>query len=136
MMTVQQYYLLKLAEECSEVSQRALKQAQFGKKEKQSESPSLTKIETTSAQRLRDEVNDLLAVIDCLIDIGELSEITEWELIQEKGKKKMKLLTYLRYSRELGKVERTTIWSSPIPCCDRDEAGAHLRGCSNYKEKT
>ncbi len=105
MMTVQQYFLLKLAEECSEVAQRALKQMQFGKEESQAQSPSETKIEDMSAQRLREEVNDLLAVLDCLIDIGELPEITDWDLILAKGKKKMKLLKYLRYSRELKKVE-------------------------------
>ena len=33
MMNLEQFYLLKLAEECSEVAQRALKQMQFGKNE-------------------------------------------------------------------------------------------------------
>lgn len=136
MMTVHQYFLLKLAEECAEAAQRALKQAQFGKEESQARGPSTTKIEATNAQRLREEANDLLAVIDCLIDIGELPAITEWELIQEKGKKKMKMLKYLRYSRDLGKVENDggtpdLHLPTPVPCCDRDEAGNHLRGCNN-----
>src|SRR5579864_3680049 len=105
MMTVHQYSLLKLAEECAEVSQRALKQMQFGKEESQAQGPSTTKITETNAQRLRGEVNDLLAVLDCLMDIGELPEIAPWELLQAKGVKKQKLLKYLNYSRSLGKVE-------------------------------
>lgn len=99
MMTVQQYFLLKLAEECAEVSQQALKQAQFGKDH------SHPKIEVVNAVKLRQEVNDLLAVLDCLMDIGELPEIAPYTLIQEKGKKKVKLLKYLNESRELGHVE-------------------------------
>lgn len=105
MMTVHQYFLLKLAEECAEVQQRALKQMQFGKDENQAQGPSTTKIEATNAQRLRGEINDLLAVIDCLIDIGEVPEISPWELEQAKNLKKEKLLKYLNYSRTLKKVE-------------------------------
>jgi len=124
MMTVHQYFLLKLAEECAEVSQRALKQMQFGKEESQAQGPSTTKIEATNAQRLRQEVNDLLAVLDCLVDIGELPEISEWGLIQEKGKKKEKLLKYLNYSRSLGKVEdkNSKTLMSPMGSCGTTKA--------------
>jgi hypothetical protein len=58
MLTLRQFYLTKLIEECQEVSQRAAKSMQFGPNEVQKDQ------DKTNAIRLRDEVEDLLGVID------------------------------------------------------------------------
>ena len=67
MLTLRQFYLTKLIEECQEVSQRAAKSMQFGPTEAQSQSGISTTQnkdqDKTNATRLRDEVEDLLAVI-------------------------------------------------------------------------
>jgi len=63
----EQFFLLKLAEECSEVAKRAIKQIQFGKDEAQNAivklNPDDTDARPTNAQRLREEINDLLVLV-------------------------------------------------------------------------
>ena len=96
MMNLEQFYLLKLAEECSEVAQRALKQMQFGKNEIQKDQA------LTNSMRLRAELNDLLSVIKIL---EEMSEIPHAHDLDEYIKmKRAKLEKYLEYSRDLGLV--------------------------------
>jgi len=107
MMTIRQYYLSKLAEECCEVGQRAIKQMQFGPFESQAKGPSQNKTgdaELNNLQRLRKEVNDLLGVLDVLEDIGELPRISGWELLKAKNEKRRKMAKYLHYSQALGNV--------------------------------
>lgn len=108
MMTIRQYYLNKLMEECVEVAQRAAKQMQFGPLESQAKGPGQTKTgdaELNNMQRLRKEVNDLLGVLDVLADIGELPEISPWELLEAKNEKRHKMAKYLDYAQRLGNVE-------------------------------
>lgn len=73
MLSLEQFYLLKLMEECSEVAQQASKQMQFGH--------NATNL-YNNARMLRLEVNDLLAVLDVLMDLGELPEISPAELLK------------------------------------------------------
>ena len=95
-MNLEQFYLLKLAEECSEVAQRALKQMLFGKNEIQKDQA------LTNSMRLRAELNDLLSVIGVL---EEMSEIPHAHDLDEYIKiKRTKLEKYLEYSRDLGLV--------------------------------
>ena len=111
MMTIRQYYLNKLAEECCEVGQRAIKQMQFGPFESQAKGPSQNKTgdaDLNNMQRLRKEVNDLLGVLNVLEDIGELPRISGWELLEAKNEKRRKMAKYLHYSQELGNVEERT----------------------------
>jgi NTP pyrophosphatase (non-canonical NTP hydrolase) len=106
MMTVKQFYLAKLAEECAEVAQRALKQIQFGKEEAQANGPSTTKIMDTNAERLRKEINDLIVVVNILEEQGEIPTInytSDWADISKA--KREKLAKYLAYSQNLGMVE-------------------------------
>jgi NTP pyrophosphatase (non-canonical NTP hydrolase) len=105
MMTIRQFYLLKLAEECAEVAQRATKQIQFGRNESQAKGPSTTKIEATNAERLRDEVVDFLAIRDILIEMGEIPVMDPLELDTAKMAKRIKVARYLEYSQSLGQVE-------------------------------
>ena len=105
-----QFYLTKLAEECSEVSQRALKQIQFGKNESQSVNPfnnrEITEeMKLTNAQRLREEVNHLLAVVEVLEFIGELPTVKQADLDNAIDEKIDKMYQYKRYSVSLGLVE-------------------------------
>jgi hypothetical protein len=100
-MNIQQFYLLKIAEEASEVAQIALKTAQFGLTEKH---PALTE---TNAQRIYAELNDLLAMVHRL---GEVSGGEFWFDIGSPdhvaiATKLAKVEHYLAYSRSLGLVE-------------------------------
>jgi hypothetical protein len=107
MMTVKQYFLNKLAEECAEVAQRAIKQTQFGKDETQASGPSETKTGAaaeTNNVRLRGELIDLLTVVDILTEMGEIPAIGCLEMELRKQEKRKKLFKYLAYSQSLGQV--------------------------------
>jgi hypothetical protein len=91
-----EYLLTKVSEECAEVSQRASKAAVFGLDEKQKEQ------ELNNAERLILEFNDLLGVMEMLVDEGFLENIYNKDLITNK---KIKLLKYMQYSRQLGKLD-------------------------------
>jgi NTP pyrophosphatase (non-canonical NTP hydrolase) len=111
MMTRRQYYLLKLIEECQEVSQRAAKSMQFGKDQTQAgdgQSLSARKAEPehflTNVERLSGELNDLLAVATVLEGMGELDADI---FLSEVGKERKitKIAKYLKLSQTLGEVE-------------------------------
>lgn len=98
-MTENQFYLLKLIEECAEVAQRAAKQMQFG----------LYEIEPgqgeTNRERLRNEINDLLYCIKVLEQVQEIPSLSKQELRVAMNKKCEKINQYLDYSRQLGFVK-------------------------------
>jgi thiamine monophosphate synthase len=101
MMTLTQYYLIKLAEEAAEVAQIALKAAHFGLSEIQP-----TKTET-NAERIYIELNDTLAMVHRL---GEVSGGEFWFDIGSPdhaaiSAKLAKVAHYLAYSQSLGLVE-------------------------------
>jgi hypothetical protein len=102
MTSIRQFYLLKLAEECSEIAQQACKQIQFGH---YAFSKSTGKVYDNTAL-LRAEVNDFLAMLDVLIDLEELPEISPEELLLAKNKKRSRVIKYLQNSQELGLVEK------------------------------
>lgn len=94
-----QYYLMKLAEECSEVAQRALKQVQFGKEEVQKGQ------DLTNGERLRLEIMDLLTVIDVLESENHIP-FMDFDLMKDHmTAKKYKLEKYMDYSRCLERVK-------------------------------
>jgi len=105
MMTIRQYYLNKLAEECAEISQVISKQMQFGKDCRWLKGAGENFEAPSNAEKLRAEVNDLLGVLDVLTDIGELPEISPWELLEAKNAKRRKMAKYLDRSQRLGQVE-------------------------------
>lgn len=101
MMTLNQYLLVKVAEEASEVAQIALKAAHFGLSEVQ---PSRSE---TNAERIYVELNDLLAMVHRL---GEVSNGEFWFDIGQPdhlaiARKLGKVQQYLAYSQSLGLVE-------------------------------
>lgn len=114
-MKLRQYYLLKLIEECAEVSQRAAKSMQFGSDQVQSQSghsvpgsdgtvPNEQSL--SNRQRLSNELNDLLSVVLILqSDFDEVVYETRAEFDAYFEAKKKKLKKYLTFSQELGMVE-------------------------------
>lgn len=100
MLNEAQFLLLKLSEECAEVAQRAAKQMQYGRDEIQKDQP------LTNGQRLREELNDLLGVVDMLEDVGEVSRANRNERLLASTAKYAKMEQYLQLSRDLGFVER------------------------------
>ena len=100
-MTPDQYHLCKIAEECAEVAQRALKAQQFGLGEKQPEHS------MNNLERLVSEFHDLFVTFDnflSLVDQGVLTtptaEFTEYRLT--------KMRKFLELSQRLGQVDENT----------------------------
>lgn len=96
MMTNKQYLLLKLSEECNEVGQMASKNMHFGTEETQ------TGGIQTNRERLHDEINDLLAIIELLNEEEGFNFTPDPTKIADK---KHKVKYYREYSRSLGLVE-------------------------------
>lgn len=95
-MNLEQFYLLKLAEECEEVAQRALKAMQYGFDESE---PNQS---LTNKQRLHSELNDLHAAIEMLNNKSNLLYYPDFLVIEQK---KIKVEKYLKYSQKLGQVD-------------------------------
>ncbi len=95
----EQFLLVKLAEECDEVSQRALKQAQYGAEEAQEGNP-------TNSERLRDEVLDLVVIIHLLQQSREIPTWSRAEFKKRKAAKLVKMGKSLAYSQSLGMIPK------------------------------
>jgi NTP pyrophosphatase (non-canonical NTP hydrolase) len=93
-----QFLLLKLAEECVEVAQRASKQIQFGKNEVQKDQ------QKTNATRLREEILDLFSVVSMLVQEDEIEMFTPWDYDEAREAKVKKLQKYLDLSASLGQL--------------------------------
>lgn len=96
MLTNEQFLLIKLAEECQEVAQRALKAAQFGLDEVQ------VGTSTNNADRLEEELDDLFGILRMM----KMEDVFTFEpdpnALREKARKVEK---YRQYSRDLGLVQ-------------------------------
>lgn len=88
-MTEQEILLCCLAEECAEVAQRVSKALRFGLEEVQPGQPH------NNAERIRDEVNDLVAVAMMLESMGLLPRYGSMAAINAK---QAKVRAYLDYS--------------------------------------
>lgn len=98
-MTRTDHLLTILIEEAAEVQQRATKALRFGIDEVQPEQS------LTNAERLVDELNDLLATVDMLQREGVLPRG-----VGDPGAMKMKqarIEKYLLRSREMGRLDET-----------------------------
>lgn len=105
MMTIRQFYLLKLAEECAKVAQSCSKQIQFGAETCQADGPSTTKVADSNHIRLRQEILDLLAVVTMLEERGEIISMGQDIRAYTLEAKRVKIAKYLVYSQSLGQVE-------------------------------
>ncbi len=92
-----QFLLTKLAEECNEVAQRALKAQQFGMDEVQEGQSE------NNEQRLTRELHDLFAAIETLVEEGYLPDPMEHpERFERIDAKKAKVEKYYRYALDHG----------------------------------
>ena len=95
-MTYEQFLLGKLAEECTEIAQDALKTQQFGF---DSCNPDTG---LSNVEYLNNELNDVFAILEMLKDGGYYEFTPESQAIQAK---KEKVLKYLEYSKNLGRID-------------------------------
>lgn len=111
-MTREQFLLMKAAEECAEVAQRAIKSMQYGSQQvwkggevvAGSAPPKNEGI--TNAQRLTDELIDLAVMCELLEEIGAIAtppDQLDYDKI--KAAKIAKLNKYLDFSRSLGTID-------------------------------
>jgi hypothetical protein len=98
-----EHLLAKGAEECAEIGQRALKAQQFGLLEIQpSGSAGLVNPEgRNNAERIMDEFNDLLGVLEMLEQATGMNLSTKVNRGAIEAKK-VKVEYFLRYCREIG----------------------------------
>lgn len=90
-----QLLLTKLAEECTEVAQIALKTQQFGLAEKRKGQP------LSNMERVHEELNDLLGVVQMLNDEFDFNFKPNAKAMIAKAHK---VNRYAKYSIELGEV--------------------------------
>lgn len=90
-MNRREHLLVILGEECAEVIQDAAKALRFGLDEGRD-------IEVTNAERLKTEVNQLLAVIEMLDEEGV--DLRDDFIVQRKKREKVE--EYLEYSKQCG----------------------------------
>ena len=94
-----QYLLLKLMEECAELSHTASKQIQFGK-----DSDNNGKYEKTNATRLQEELLDLLIVVRELQLDNQIPVWSRKDFTAAKKAKLEKMQKYLNASTRLGEL--------------------------------
>lgn len=95
MMDLEQFLLIKIAEECDEISQRALKAAQFGLDEVQNGQG------LSNAERLIGELNDLAGVLSLMKQEDILCFKASSDAVAQKVEK---LRKYLALPASLGRV--------------------------------
>jgi hypothetical protein len=98
MMTPDQYHLCKIAEECAEVAQRALKAQQFGLDETQAGQP------LNNLDRLVGEFHDLFITFDNFLRAVD-SEIATTPSAQATATRLDKMNKYLNLAKSLGQVD-------------------------------
>lgn len=111
MMTIKQFWLAKLAEECTEVGQRAIKQMQFGASQvwKGGEVPggvAPADAGLDNAHRLLNELNDLYTIVSALQSLNEIPHQAPKEFRAARTAKFAKIEKYLKLSQDLGLVEK------------------------------
>lgn len=94
-MNMQEHLLVKLSEECAEVSQRAAKALRFGLLDVQKDQP------FNNAQRIEQELADLIAISGMMAALGMIKEIQP-DAIPPRIER---ITKYLIYSREIGTLK-------------------------------
>lgn len=98
-MTRTEHLLTCLSEECAEVAQRASKAMRFGIHDKQDGQA------LTNSERIVQELNDLIAVVDMLVEEQALPEL--YMSLPEIRAKKARVEKFLKYSKQQGTLTRT-----------------------------
>lgn len=99
-----QYLLLKLMEECAEISHIASKQIQFGK-----DSDNNGKYEKTNTARLREELLDLMVIVRELQLDKQIPVWSRKDFTEAKKAKIEKMQKYLNASKRLGELPEITL---------------------------
>jgi len=99
-MTRLQHLLIKLAEECNELSKAAQKSALFGLDKGH---PNGT---TSNEDDMQREFNDILALISMLKDDNYLEKIHENKKLIEIKKEKVEF--YIKYAMDIGSINENT----------------------------
>jgi hypothetical protein len=108
MLTRHEHLLLKLMEECAEVSQRASKLLQFGHSDVE---PGHN---VTNGRRFRNELNDLLTVIE-MVEESRLSwPDSPEDLATHKRIKRDRIEHYFKYSASMNRVTENPQWGDPL----------------------
>lgn len=104
-----EYLLIKLAEECAEITQRVTKALTFGLTERQADGPSDVKdgeAILNNLERIALEMADLEATFEVLqekLNLSPETALIKFSLFNEAlEKKKAKLQKYMDYSRSIG----------------------------------
>ena len=95
----EQFLLLKLMEECAEVSKEASKCIQFGLEE------IYEPLGISNKERLTNEIKDLLCILKLLQSHFEVRSVVGVHK-EDFLNKKQKLNTYLKHSHALNKIEK------------------------------
>lgn len=99
-MNTEEYLLVCLMEECQEVSQRISKALRFGLEEVQKSNANETR---TNRERINYELQDLQAVVGMLIEQNDAYQ-NSVDSFKARQLKREKLLRYMEYSKEQGKL--------------------------------
>lgn len=91
-----EYLLTCFIEECAEVQHETTKALRFGLNDKWKDDP------RKQSEKIVDEFHDLMAIYEKLVEEGVLSDCNVRDLIETK---KLKLETFMNYSRENGTLE-------------------------------
>lgn len=97
-MSVADYLLSHLAQECSEVAIRCTKAQMFGLDEVQPEQP------LTNRERIAEEVADVTAMVELMQRVGVLPEFSERDIEARISAKHRKAQEFRVYSRQLGRL--------------------------------
>jgi NTP pyrophosphatase (non-canonical NTP hydrolase) len=90
-----EHLLTCLGEEGAEIAHITSKAIRFGLHERWAKNPDESK--PSNAERLIDELNDLLGVADMLVERGEIP--ANWMNIPKQEAKKEKVRKYMRYAK-------------------------------------
>jgi DNA-directed RNA polymerase subunit RPC12/RpoP len=107
-MNTTEHLLTCLAEECAEVAKDAAKSLRFGLEERNVLNPT----GPTNRERLLDELNDLLAVVELMVERGILP--ADWGDPAKRAAKRGKVLRFMSYAASVGALDRANYlaWSA------------------------
>ncbi|MGX7025029.1 hypothetical protein [Vagococcus hydrophili] len=98
-MNEEEYLLVCLMEEASEIAQAAAKSIRFGLDDTHPDRP-----KETNEQDLLTEFYQLLTVMELLQENGQIKKLSTADIQKIKVKKKAKLIEYMNYSKDKGKL--------------------------------
>lgn len=120
-MNKSEHLLSCLAEECAEVAQRVSKALRFGLTEVQPGQP------LSNAERIAQELNDLIAVVELLEEAGLVPRTGTVLAIEQK---KIKVRHFMEYAEQIGAIapnadaqRRGEAATDAAPCSARDHKG-------------